>query len=73
MTLFKSLPLYNYIIPDDFDMEFSDFGDLFYINTIDQVTNSTTILIYRTGMFCVSSLYDVINLPGRFKHTNLEI
>ena len=63
--------MYNYEIQVDFDLEFSDFGDLFYINTVDKNTNLTTILIYRTGQFAIASLYDVINLPGRYKHTNL--
>jgi hypothetical protein len=70
---YKSLYLYNYTIPEDFDIEFSDMGDLFYINTIDQATNLTTVLIFRTGAFSVSSLYDVINLPGLNSHKNLDI
>jgi hypothetical protein len=27
----KSYPLYNYTIPDKFDCDFSDYGDLLYI------------------------------------------
>jgi hypothetical protein len=73
VLFYKSLYLYNYTIPIDFDMEFSDVGDLFYINTIDQATNLTTVLIFRTGGFAVSSLYDVINLPGTYSHNNLKI
>jgi hypothetical protein len=69
----KSLYLYNYTIPTDFDIEFSDVGDLFYINTVDGATNLTTVLIFRTGAFSVSSLYDVINMPGLYSHKNLEI
>lgn len=73
VKFFKQLPLYNYVIPADFDLEFSDFGDLFYINTVDQDANKTTVLIFRTGYFAVSSLYDVINIPGLYSHKNLEI
>lgn len=69
----KNLNLYSYVISNDFDLEFSDVGDLFYINTVDTRTNSTTVLIYRTSNFAVASLYDVINLPGSFNHSNLEI
>jgi len=73
VRFFKSLYLYNYTIPTDYDVEFSDVGDLFYINTVDGATNLTTVLIFRTGSFAVSSLYDVINIPGLYSHKNLEI
>jgi hypothetical protein len=32
----KSYPLYNYTIPDTFDCDFSDKGDLLYITAIDK-------------------------------------
>lgn len=69
----KNFALYYYTIPVDFDLEFSDIGDLFYINAVNTRTNSTTVLIYRTSNFAVAALYDVINLPGNFNHNNLEI
>lgn len=69
----KNLNLYSYEIPVDFDLEFSDVGDLFYVNTVDSRTNATTVLIYRASTFAVGALYDVINLPGNYNHRNLEI
>ena len=73
VVYYKNLYLYNYTIPADFDIEFSDVGDLFYINTIDKATNLSTVLIFRSGRFSVASLYDVINLPGLYSHKSLEI
>lgn len=69
----KSYTLYRYKLLDDYDLEFSDVGDLFYVNAIDSVTNLTSILVYRTASYAVAALYDVINLPGKFNHRNLEI
>lgn len=69
----KNYYLYNYVIPDDFDLEFSDIGSLFYINTIDKNTNTSSLLIYRTTSFSAAALYTVINLPGQFTHKNLEV
>lgn len=70
---YKNLPLYNYTIPDDFDIEFSDFSNLFYINALDPASNLTKVLIYRTGAFSVNSFYDVIDVHGLYSHKNLEI
>jgi hypothetical protein len=54
-------------------LEFSDVGDLFYVNALDTVRGRTSVLVYRTASYAVAALYDVINLPGLFSHKNLEI
>jgi len=67
----KSYSLYRYTLLDDFDLEFSDVGDLFYVNALDNVMNRTSVLVYRTAAYAVAALYDVINLPGMLNHRNL--
>lgn len=69
----KSYCLYHYQLQEDFDLEFSDVGDLFYVNALDTRSNRTSVLIYRTASYAVAALYDVINLPGLLSHRNLEI
>ena len=73
MVQVKSYSLYRYKLLEDFDLEFSDVGDLFYVNALDTTRNRTSVLIYRTASYAVAALYDVINLPGLFSHLNLEI
>ena len=57
------------MIPDNFDLDASDAGNLIYITAIDpklpNATNSV-ILVYRTGLPAVSSFYDVFNINGKY-------
>lgn len=65
----KVFPTFGYVIPDKFDLDFSDNGNLIYIQAIDpklpEATNSI-IMVYRTGYPAVSSLYDVFHLYQRY-------
>lgn len=61
----KQYPLYNYTIPDKFDCDFSDKGDLLYITAIDKnmpVNKNSVILVYRSAGPAVSSFYDVFHI-----------
>lgn len=69
----KNLELYQYKLDSDFDLEFSDNQGLFYLQAVDGNTNLTTILVYKIGSMLVNSLYDVINLLGKYKHNNILI
>lgn len=73
LTYLKNLELYQYKLDSDFDLEFSDGPGLFYLETIDTATNLTSVLVYKMGDFLTNSLYDVINLPGNYRHNNLLI
>jgi len=67
--LTKVFPTYNYVIPDAFDLDFSDQGNLIYISATDPKlpeTQNTIIMVYRTGYPAVSSLYDVFHLNGKY-------
>lgn len=67
-------PIYNYVIPDSFDLDFSDAGNLIYITAEDtKLSNDTNsvILIYHAGIPSVSAFYDVFHL--NMKYTNLLI
>lgn len=69
VTLTKSFPTYSYVIPDKFDLDFSDTGNLVYITAKDPkmpASKSAVILVYRTGYPAVSSFYDVFNLEGNY-------
>jgi hypothetical protein len=61
----KSYPVYNYTIPDKFDLDFSDAGNLIYITAIDKnlpADHNSVILVYRSGYPAVASFYDVFNV-----------
>jgi hypothetical protein len=61
----KSYPFYNYTIPDKFDLDFSDAGNLIYITAIDKnlpADHNSVILVYRSGYPAVASFYDVFNV-----------
>lgn len=65
----KVFPTFKYKIPDNFDLDFSDTGNLIYIQAIDPDLPSdqnTVILVYRTGQPAVASLYDVFFLYRKF-------
>jgi hypothetical protein len=66
----KVFPTYGYIIQDNFDLDFSDVGDLVYITGIDPklpADKNTVIMVYRSGFPAVSSFYDVFNLYGKYE------
>mgnify|MGYP007068595725 FL=1 len=61
----KTYPVYNYTIPDNFDLDFSDAGNLIYITAKDKnlpSDHNSVILVYRTGYPAVASFYDVFNV-----------
>ena len=65
----KRLPTYNYTIPDRFDCDFSDTGDLLYITALDRnlpTNQNSVILVYRSRSAAVTSLYDVFHINGRY-------
>ena len=58
--------MYNYTIPDKFDLDFSDQGNLVYISAIDhniaEKDKQAVVLVYRTTFPAAASFYDVFNL-----------
>lgn len=69
IPLTKAYPTFGYIIPDKFDLDFSDKGNLIYITATDPKlppTQNSIIMVYRTGLPAVSSLYDVFHLEGKY-------
>lgn len=57
------------MIPDKFDLDFSDEGNLIYITAIDNkmpAGHDSVILVYRTGYPSVASFYDVFNINARY-------
>jgi hypothetical protein len=72
----KAYPLYNYTIPDKFDCDFSDKGDLLYIAAIDKnlpADKNTVILVYRSGTPAVSAFYDVFHIEGKYDDLLLDV
>ncbi len=67
--------MYNYVIPDKFDLDFSDAGNLIYITAHDKNMPSdhdTVILVYRTGFPSVSAFYDVFNVWFKYEDTLID-
>ena len=65
----KVFPTFGYVIPDKFDLDFSDNGNLIYIQATDPKLppdSNTIIMVYRTGYPAVSSLYDVFHLYQKY-------
>jgi hypothetical protein len=72
----KNYPLYNYTIPDKFDCDFSDEGDLLYIAALDKnlpADKNTVILVYRSAGPAVSALYDVFHVEGKYDDLLLDV
>jgi hypothetical protein len=70
----KVYPTFGYVIPDKFDLDFSDTGNLIYIQALDPklpVGTNSVILVYKTGLPAVSAFYDVFHLYQR--HDDLLI
>jgi hypothetical protein len=65
----KVFPTFGYVIPDKFDLDFSDTGNLIYIQATDPklpASQNSIIMVYRTGLPAVSSLYDVFHLNQKY-------
>lgn len=72
----KGYPLYNYIILDKFDCDFSDKGDLLYITAIDKnlpVDKNTVVLVYRSASPAVSAFYDVFHIEGKYDDMLIDV
>jgi hypothetical protein len=72
----KTLPIYNYTIPDKFDCDFSDKGDLLYITAIDKdlpVDKNSVILVYRSDQPAVGSFYDVFHINGKYDDMLIDV
>ena len=71
----RTYPVYNYVIPDNFDLDFSDQGDLIYITAEDtklpQDMNSV-VPVYRAGLPSVSSFYDVFHLNSKYNELLID-
>jgi hypothetical protein len=69
VAITKSFPTFGYIIPDKFDLDFSDNGNLIYITATDPKlppSQNTIIMVYRTGLPSIASLYDVFHLNQKY-------
>ena len=65
----KTYPLYNSTIPDKFDCDFSDKGDMLYITAVDKnlpETHNAVILVYKSTGPAVSAFYDVFHINGKY-------
>ena len=63
-------PLYHYVIPAKFDLDFSDQGDMIYITAEDKNMPehmNGVILVYRAGLPSVAVLYDVFHINGKYE------
>jgi hypothetical protein len=72
----KNYPVYNYMIPDKFDLDFSDQGNLVYITAEDKnmhVDKNSVILVYRSGYPAVSSFYDVYNTEFKYEDMLIDV
>lgn len=72
----KSYPLYNYTIPDKFDCDFSDEGDLLYITAIDKALpadKNSVILVYKSAGPAVAALYDVFHIEGKYDDMLIDV
>lgn len=69
MVFNRKYPTYGYVIPDNFQVDFSDQGNLVYITGIDKALpegQNSVIMVYRSGLPAVSSFYDVFHLNARY-------
>ena len=67
----RRLPLYNYTLQPNADIEFSDVEDLIYINAVEN--NKSVVLIYRPSAPVALSLYHTIYLNKLYSRPALEI
>jgi len=64
------------VIPDTFQVDFSDNGNLVYITGIDKklpAGQNTVVMVYRSGFPTVSSFYDVFHLNATYEDMLLEV
>ncbi len=72
----KNYPVYDYFIPDKFDLDFSDQGNLVYITAEDKnlpEDKKSVILVYRSGYPAVSSFYDVFNINAKYDDMLIDV
>lgn len=72
----KTYALYNYTIPDKFDCDFSDSGDLLYVTAIDKNLpgdKNTVVLVYRSSTPAVAALYDVFHIEGKYDDMLIDV
>lgn len=71
----KDFPTYHYTIPDHFDLDFSDNGNLIYITAVDPKlpeAHNTVILVYRSGFPAVACFYDVFHLNLKYDEVLID-
>lgn len=68
----RTYPLYNYTIPETFDMDFSDAGDLVYITAQEKRTGEGKVLVYRAGYPTVMTFYDVYDMNASYSETLID-
>lgn len=69
MPFNRKYPTYNYTIPDNFQVDFSDNGNQVYITALDKQLpqgKNTVVLVYKSGLPAVSSFYDVYHLNATY-------
>ena len=72
----KYYSLFNYTIPDKFDCDFSDEGDLLYITAVDKnlpAEKNSVILVYRSNVPAVAALYDVFHIEGKYEDMLIDV
>jgi hypothetical protein len=67
----KNYPLYEFVLPAQFDLDISDQGDTIYF-TIEDPTGLKDVFVYRAGYPNVGSLYDVIPL-GSYRDMLVDV
>jgi len=62
------------VIPDTFQVDFSDNGNLVYITALDKALpegQNTVVMVYRSGFPAVASFYDVFHLNATYEDLQL--
>ena len=71
----RTYPLYSYVIPAKFDLDFSDAGDMIYITAEDKNLpehSNSVILVYRAGLPSVGVFYDVFHINGKYEDIMID-
>ena len=68
----RTYPLYNYVIPETFDLDFSDYSDLIYVTAQDKKTGRGKVLIYRAGYPTVMTFYDEFDMQTPYADTLID-
>ncbi len=74
--LTKYYPTFSYTIPDKFDCDFSDEGDLLYITALDTnlpADKASVIIVYRSSQPAVATLYDVFHIEGKYEDMLIDV